>query len=175
MLFLRRRSYFRINGNLCQTHKICYKCLTWNIYNLYIKYTLSGFDNFSCYWFYFHGPQPRQESMEDELFFLHCIAYDNVFVDGRKSTRHPVYRKFICHPVDLVEWGTHESYHGCRTTLLKQMFSSNSVERNLSINPYFIILACDAKSASSLTTIKHELVFKECSHDSDFMVWSTVQ
>jgi hypothetical protein len=40
--------------------------------------------------------------MEDELFFLHGIAYDNVFVDERKSTRHPVYRKFISHPVDLV-------------------------------------------------------------------------
>jgi hypothetical protein len=35
----------------------------------------------------------------------------------------------------------------------------------LSINPYFIILACDAKSVSSSTTIKHELVFEECSHD----------
>jgi hypothetical protein len=39
--------------------------------------------------------------MEDELFFLHGIAYDNVFVGGWKSTQHPVYRKFICQPVDL--------------------------------------------------------------------------
>jgi hypothetical protein len=43
MQFLCRRSYFRINGNLCHIHKICYKCSTWNIYNLYIKYTLLGF------------------------------------------------------------------------------------------------------------------------------------
>jgi hypothetical protein len=46
---------------------------------------------------------------------------------------------------------------------------------NLSINPYFIILACNAKSTSSSTTIKHELVFEEHSHYSDFVVWSTMQ
>jgi hypothetical protein len=50
------------------------------------------------------------------------------------------------------------------------MFSSNSIERNFSIDPYFIILACDAKSVSSSTIIKHELVFEELSHDSDLMV-----
>jgi hypothetical protein len=55
-------------------------------------------------------------------------------------------------------------------TLLKEMFSSNSIERNSSINPYFRILACDAKSVSSSTTIKYELVFEERSHDSDFVV-----
>jgi hypothetical protein len=50
------------------------------------------------------------------------------------------------------------------------MFSYNSIERNLCINPYFITLASDAKSASSSTTIKYELVFEELSHDSNFMV-----
>jgi hypothetical protein len=50
------------------------------------------------------------------------------------------------------------------------MFASNSIERNLSIDPYFIILACDAKSVSNSTTNKHELVFEERSHDSDFVV-----
>jgi hypothetical protein len=40
--------------------------------------------------------------MEGERFPLHTIAYDNIFVDGRKSTQHPIYRKFICHPVDIV-------------------------------------------------------------------------
>jgi hypothetical protein len=44
----------------------------------------------------------------------------------------------------------------------------------LSIDPYFIILACNAMSGSSSTTIKHELVFEERSHDLDFMVRSTV-
>jgi hypothetical protein len=53
---------------------------------------------------------------------------------------------------------------------LKQMFSSKLIEKNLSIDPYFIIVACDAKSDSSSTIIKHELVFEEHSHDSDFMV-----
>jgi hypothetical protein len=37
-----------------------------------------------------------------DTFETYHIAYDNVFVDGRNSTQHPVYRKFICHPVDLV-------------------------------------------------------------------------
>jgi hypothetical protein len=102
--------------------------------------------------------------MEGERFPLHGIAYDNVFEDGRKSTQHPIYRKFICHPVDLV---CEALMNPIMVTvwLFKQMFASNSIERNLSINPYFIILACDAKSVSSLTTIKHELVFEECSHD----------
>jgi hypothetical protein len=58
--------------------------------------------------------------------------------------------------------------------LSEQMFSSNLIERNLSINPYFIILAYDAKNISSSTTIKHELVFEERSHDFDFMVRSMV-
>jgi hypothetical protein len=40
--------------------------------------------------------------MESARFPLHSIAYDNVFLDGRKSTQHPIYRKLICHPVDLV-------------------------------------------------------------------------
>jgi hypothetical protein len=35
-------------------------------------------------------------------------------------------------------------------------------------------MACDAKSALSSTTIKHELVFEERSHDLDFMVQSIV-
>jgi hypothetical protein len=44
----------------------------------------------------------------------------------------------------------------------------------LSINSFSIILTCDAKSTSSSTTIKYELVFEERSHNSDFMVQSTV-
>jgi hypothetical protein len=44
----------------------------------------------------------------------------------------------------------------------------------LSIDPYFITMACDAKSASSSTTIKNELVFEERSHHLDFMVRSMV-
>jgi hypothetical protein len=40
--------------------------------------------------------------MESERFPLHGIAYENVFVDGRKSKHYPIYRKFICHRVDLV-------------------------------------------------------------------------
>jgi hypothetical protein len=101
-VILMRRSFFQINGNLCQIHKIYYKCLTWNIYNLYIKYTFSRFDNFPCYWIYFHGSPLSLQSTEGEQFPLHGIAYVNVFVDGRKSKQHPIYRKFICHPIDLV-------------------------------------------------------------------------
>jgi hypothetical protein len=40
--------------------------------------------------------------MEGERFPLHSISYDNVFVEGRKSAQHPIYRKNICYPVDLV-------------------------------------------------------------------------
>jgi hypothetical protein len=107
--------------------------------------------------------------MEDERFPLHGIAYDNVFVDGGKSAQHLVYRKFICHPVDLVGEAPMNPIM-VATRPFKQMFASNSIERNLSIDPYFIILACDAKSVSNSTTIKHELVFEERSHDLDFMV-----
>jgi hypothetical protein len=50
------------------------------------------------------------------------------------------------------------------------MFAANSIERNFSIDPYFIILACDAKSISSSTIIKHELVFEGRSHELDIGV-----
>jgi hypothetical protein len=40
--------------------------------------------------------------MEGARFSLHGIAYGNVFIDGRKSTQHPIYPNFICHLVDLV-------------------------------------------------------------------------
>jgi hypothetical protein len=97
------------------------------------------------------------------------MAYDNVFVDGRKSTQHPVYHKFICHPVDLV--GEAPMNHiMVAIQLLSRCSLPTQLKKNLSINPYFIILACDAKSASSSITIKHELVFEERSHDSDFVV-----
>jgi hypothetical protein len=111
--------------------------------------------------------------MEGERFPFHGIAYDNVFVDGRKSAQHPVYHKFICHPVDLVGEAPMNPIMVV-VQPFKKMFASNSIEKNLSINSYFIILCCDAKSVSSSTTIKHELVFEERSHDLDFMVRSMV-
>jgi hypothetical protein len=107
--------------------------------------------------------------MKGERFPLHGIAHGNVFVDGRKSTQHPTYRKFIYHLVDLVG----EALMNSIMVVIrpsKQMFASKSIERNLYINPYFIILSCDSKSASSSTTIKHELVFEERSHNFDFVV-----
>jgi hypothetical protein len=39
---LMQKVMFLSKRELCQTHKICYKCLTCNICNLYIKYTISG-------------------------------------------------------------------------------------------------------------------------------------
>jgi hypothetical protein len=55
--------------------------------------------------------------MEGKRFSLHGIAYDNVFVDVRKSTQHPIYRNFICHQVDLVEEAPMNPMHGCQVTL----------------------------------------------------------
>jgi hypothetical protein len=100
--------------------------------------------------------------MEGEWFSLYGMVYDNIFVAGRKSTLHPVYCKFICHPVDIV---SEELMNPIMVVvwLFKQMFSSNSIKRNLSINSYFIIPTCDAKSASILTSMKYALVFEECS------------
>jgi hypothetical protein len=86
--------------------------------------------------------------MEGEWFFLHGMAYNNVFVAGRKSTLHPIYRKFICHLVDVVGEALINPIM-VAVWLFKQMFSSNLIERNLSKYSYFIILTCDAKSASS--------------------------
>jgi hypothetical protein len=40
--------------------------------------------------------------MEVEQFSLNGISYDNVFVDGRKSTHHPLYHKINYHLIDLV-------------------------------------------------------------------------
>jgi hypothetical protein len=68
--------------------------------------------------------------MEGERFALHGVAYDNVFVDGRKSAQHPVYRKFICHPVDLVgEAPMNPIMVVVRP--FKQMFASNSIQKEL--------------------------------------------
>jgi hypothetical protein len=102
--------------------------------------------------------------MKGERFLLHGIANEKVFVAGRKSTLHPIYRNFISHPVDLVGEALMNPIM-VAVQLLRRCF-----ERNLSINPYFIILACDAKNASSSTTIKYELVFEEHSQNSDFTV-----
>jgi hypothetical protein len=107
--------------------------------------------------------------MEGEQFALHGISYDNVFVDGRNSTRQPIYRKFIRHLVDLVgETPMNPIMVVVRP--LSRCSLPTQLKETLSINPYFIILACNAKSASSSTTIKHEFVSEECSHDPDFMV-----
>jgi hypothetical protein len=111
--------------------------------------------------------------MEDERFSLHDIAYDNVFVAGRKSTLHPIYCNFICHPVVLVGEALMNPIMVV-VWLFKQMFSSNIIEKNLSKYSYFIILTCDAKSASRSTTIRYELVFKKRSRNLDFMVQSTM-
>jgi hypothetical protein len=81
--------------------------------------------------------------MEGEGFSLHGIAHDNVIVDGRKSTRHSVYHKFICHPLDLVGEAFMNPIMVAKR-ISEEMFSSNLIERNLSINPYLIIQACDA-------------------------------
>jgi hypothetical protein len=172
MQFLHRRSCFQINGNLCQIHKICYKCLIWNICNMYIKYTFLGLTIFPAIGSTFmilnrvHNPWKVNDSLAWHSIWQCLCRWEEV-----NTTPH--LSQIYLSSSWLSRWGTHESHHGCRMTL-KQMFSSNSIERNFSIDPYFIILACDAKSASSLTIMKHGLVFKECSPDSDFMVWSTV-
>jgi hypothetical protein len=67
--------------------------------------------------------------MEGEWFALHGIAYDNVFVDGRRLAQHPIYRKFICHPVDLVgEAPMNPIMVVVRP--IKKMFAFNSFEKD---------------------------------------------
>jgi hypothetical protein len=173
MQFLRRRYCFQINGNSCRIHKISYKCLTWNIYNLYIKYTFSGWQ------FPLLLDLLSRFSIESVIHGRWTIplAWHSIWqclCRWEEINTTPHISQIHLSSSSPIRWGTHESHHGYRMTLNK-MFSSNSIERNLSIDAYFIILACDAESASSSTTIKHELVFEECSHDSDFVVWSTVQ
>jgi hypothetical protein len=116
MQFLRRRSCFLINENLCRIHKICYKCLTWNIYNLYIKYTFSGFDNFPCYWFYFQSSQNESiihgrwtTPLEWHSTWQCLCRWEEVNTTSHLSQIHLSSSR-------PSRWGTHESYHGCRTT-----------------------------------------------------------
>jgi hypothetical protein len=148
----RRKTLFRFHFHFHQKNSVSISVLQKSI-------------SVSIFSFRFHFSAEYSESFHSIFIRTH----DNVIVDGRKSTRHPVYRKFICHPVDLVGEAPMNPIMVAVQTF-KQMFASNSIERNLSIDPYFIILACDAKSVSSSTTIKNELVFEECSHDLDFMV-----
>ena len=51
----------------------CHKCLSENIYNMYIKYTCSVND-FPCNWFYFQSSQLSQEFMKGERISSHDIA-----------------------------------------------------------------------------------------------------
>jgi hypothetical protein len=106
MQFLHRRSYFWINGNLCQIHKICYKCLTWNIYNLYIKYiflgltislairtTFTALNRVHNPWKVNDSPCKEEVNTTPHLLQFHLSS-------SRRS-----------------RWGTHESYHGFHITL----------------------------------------------------------
>jgi hypothetical protein len=68
--------------------------------------------------------------MKGERFPLHGIAYDNVFVAGRKSTVHSIYRNLIFHLVVLVG----EAFMNpimVDMRLFKHMFSSNLIEKEL--------------------------------------------
>jgi hypothetical protein len=108
------------------TQKFGYKCLTWNIYNLYIKYTL------------------RVWQFPLLLALLSRLSIESV-IHGRWMIRlawHILWQ-CLCRWVEVNTtahlsqihmsssrpswWGTHESYHGRRMTF-KQMFSSNSIE-----------------------------------------------
>jgi hypothetical protein len=71
--------------------------------------------------------------MEGVWFSLHGTTYNNVFVAGRKSTLHPIYRNFICHLVVLVSEAPINPIMIAKW-LLKQMFSSNLIEKNLYCN-----------------------------------------
>jgi hypothetical protein len=78
--------------------------------------------------------------MGGERFALHGLSYDNVFVDGRKSTQQPIYRKFIHCLVDLVgEAPMNPTMVTVRA--LSRCSLPTQLNGTLSINPYFIILA----------------------------------
>jgi hypothetical protein len=129
MQFLCGRSCFLINGNLYQIHEICYKCLTWNIYNFYIKYTFLGLiislllDLISRF------------SIESVIHgrWTICLAWHSLWqclCSWEEVNPTPHLSQFYLSSSSPSRWGIHESYHGCQTTF-KQMFSCNSIEKEL--------------------------------------------
>jgi hypothetical protein len=113
---LMQKFLFSNKREICVKYtKICYKCLTWNIYNLYIKYTLSGL------------------TIPLLLALLSWLSIESA-IHGRWTIRLAwlILRQCLCRWKEVnttthlsqihtsssrpSRWGTHESYHGYRMT-----------------------------------------------------------
>jgi hypothetical protein len=65
-----------------------------------------------------HSPNNLGGAVPLASKFRHLtIAYDKIFVDGRKWAQHPIYQNFICHPIVQVGKAPMNPMHGCQVTL----------------------------------------------------------